>query len=103
MARLRLAREQIKEIEQQRLLRLKAPAAAREGSYAAIRLIARVIGIGVETADMLVNEILSRGLAQRQGGRPLRRPHWFARREREAAARKRPRARAGNARACGAG
>jgi transposase len=62
MARLRLAREQIKEIEQQRLLRLKAPAAAREGSYAAIRLIARVIGIGVETADMLVNEILSRGL-----------------------------------------
>ena len=27
-----------------------------------IRLLARVIGIGVETADMLVNEILSRNL-----------------------------------------
>jgi len=28
-----------------------------------VRLIARVIGIGIETADMLVNEILSRHYA----------------------------------------
>jgi len=31
-----------------------------------IRLLARVIGIGVETADMLVNEILSRQLRDRK-------------------------------------
>lgn len=33
-----------------------------EGPHAMIRLLARVIGVGVETADMLVNEILSRNL-----------------------------------------
>ncbi|WP_245525790.1 IS110 family transposase [Mesorhizobium sp. M00.F.Ca.ET.216.01.1.1] len=31
-----------------------------------VRLIARVIGVGVETADMLVHEILSRGLRDRR-------------------------------------
>ena len=31
-----------------------------------VRLLARVIGIGVETADMLVNEILSRQLRDRK-------------------------------------
>jgi Transposase IS116/IS110/IS902 family len=102
MARLRLAREQIKEIEQQRLLRLKAPAAAREGSYAAIRLIARVIGIGVETADMLVNEILSRGL---RNGKAAARYAGLTGSPGESGRRRREKglARAGNARACGAG
>jgi transposase len=31
-----------------------------------VRLIASVIGVGVETADMLVNEILSRRLLDRK-------------------------------------
>ncbi|MER9839353.1 transposase [Mesorhizobium sp. M0145] len=31
-----------------------------------VRLIARIIGIGVETADMLVHEALSRGLRDRR-------------------------------------
>ena len=31
-----------------------------------VRLLARVIGIGIETADMLVNEVLSRNLRDRR-------------------------------------
>nr|WP_202364547.1 hypothetical protein [Mesorhizobium sp. L-2-11] len=31
-----------------------------------VRLLARIIGVGIETADMLVNEILSRGLRDRR-------------------------------------
>jgi len=60
MARLRFVENQIKEIEATRMQKLEqAPA---EGLHAMIRLLARVIGVGVETADMLVNEILSRNL-----------------------------------------
>jgi hypothetical protein len=33
-----------------------------------VRLLARVIGIGIETADMLVREILSRRLRDRRAG-----------------------------------
>ena len=36
--------------------------AEREGPHAMMRLIARVLGVGIETADMLVNEVLSRHL-----------------------------------------
>jgi transposase len=66
MARLRLVREQIKAIEQERLCKLEAAAAAENGPHAMVRLIASVIGVGVETADMLVNEILSRQLRDRK-------------------------------------
>ena len=31
-----------------------------------VRLLARVVGIGIETADMLVNEVLSRPLRDRR-------------------------------------
>jgi transposase len=62
MVRLRLVSAQIKEIEQDRLGKLAAGAPAQKGPHAMIRLIARVLGIGIETADMLVNEILSRHL-----------------------------------------
>ena len=62
MTRLRVVREQLKEIEQQRLRKLEAAAPAKKGPHVMVRLIARVIGIGIETADMLVNEILSRRL-----------------------------------------
>ena len=60
MARLRFVQDQIKEIEATRLQQLEqAPA---EGPHAMIRLLARVTGVGIETADMLVNEILARNL-----------------------------------------
>lgn len=62
MTRLRIVRDQIKEIEQDRLFKLEAAAVAENSPHSMVRLIARVIGIGVETADMLVNEILTRPL-----------------------------------------
>ena len=60
MARLRFVIDQIKEIETTRLQRLKQ--APDQGPEAMVRLLARVIGVGIETADMLVYEILSRNL-----------------------------------------
>jgi transposase len=60
LARLALLREQIEAIEAARLERLEH--APPEGPHAMVRLIARVVGVGVETADMLVHEILSRNL-----------------------------------------
>ena len=66
IARLRVVRDQIKEIEQQRLQRIEQAAPSEKSLHAMIRLLARVIGIGVETADMLVNEILSRQLRDRK-------------------------------------
>ena len=56
--------DQIREIEAARLTRLEQhPELA---SHAMVRLLARVIGIGIETADMLVHEILSRNLRDRK-------------------------------------
>src|SRR3954449_2621673 len=64
MARLRFVRDQIKEIEQTRIERLEqAPAT---GPQAMVCLLARVIGVGIETADMLVHEVLSRNLRDRR-------------------------------------
>src|ERR671933_1152028 len=64
MARLRVVRGQIREVEQARLERLER--APDEGRHAMVRLLARVAGVGVETADMLVHEALSRGLRDRR-------------------------------------
>jgi transposase len=61
LARLALLREQIKAIEAARLERLEQQAASA-GPHAMVRLIAQVVGVGIETADMLVHEILSRHL-----------------------------------------
>ena len=60
MARLRFVTDQISEIEETRLQRLEHT--PNEGSQPMVRLLARVIGVGIETADMLVHEILSRNL-----------------------------------------
>ena len=60
LARLRVVREQIRAVEQERLRKLPAAPAAEKSPHAMVRLIARVIGVGIETADMLVNEVLSR-------------------------------------------
>src|SRR5258705_3911368 len=64
MERRRLVRSQIRDIEDARLERLeKAPG---DGPHAMVRLLARVIGVGIETADMLVQEVLSRNLRDRR-------------------------------------
>jgi transposase len=64
MARLRVVAEQIREIEAARLERLEKEPGSRP--HAMVRLLARVVGIGVETADMLVHEVLSRELRDRR-------------------------------------
>jgi transposase len=64
MERQRLVKEQIRAIEKARLDRLaEAPA---EGPNAMVRLLAQIVGIGVETADMLVREVLSRNMRDRR-------------------------------------
>jgi transposase len=64
MARLRCVAEQIGQVEEARLERLERQPAA--GRNAMVRLLARVVGVGVETADMLVHEVLSRDLRDRR-------------------------------------
>jgi transposase len=64
LARLRLVSDQIKAIEGTRLERLEQQ--PREGPHAMVRLLARVIGVGIETADMLVHEALARQLRDRR-------------------------------------
>lgn len=64
MARLAWVRDQIDAIEQARLDRLEQ--ASVRGRDAMVRLLARVVGVGVETADMLVQEVLSRNLRDRR-------------------------------------
>jgi transposase len=64
LERLRLVREQVAAIEAARLERLaRAPAT---GPDAMVRLLARVHGLGIETADMLVREVLARDLRDRR-------------------------------------
>src|SRR3954449_8394472 len=64
MARLGFIVGQIKEIEDARQEGLATQ--PDQGPHAMVRLLARVIGIGVETADMLVHEILARNLRDRR-------------------------------------
>jgi transposase len=60
LVRLQVIRGQIGEIESARLERLKR--APRQGTHPMMRMLARIMGIGIETADMLVHEVLSRKL-----------------------------------------
>jgi len=61
LTRLRFVRDQIRAVEQERLRKLAVAHPAEKNSPdAMVRLIARVFGVGIETADMLVNEIFSR-------------------------------------------
>jgi transposase len=64
MERRRFVRDQIQQIERARLEQLKR--APSDGPHAMVRLLARVIGVGIETADMLVQELLSRNLRDRR-------------------------------------
>nr|CCD31952.1 Transposase, IS116/IS110/IS902 family protein [Methylocystis sp. SC2] len=66
IARLRFIEEQIKEIEQQRMARLDAANRCEERANGMVRLLTRVVGVGVETADMLTHEIFLRDLRDRR-------------------------------------
>ena len=63
--------EQIRQIEKARLEQLKQ--APKAGQNLMVLILMRVIGIGIETADMLVKEILSRNLARSPRRGALRR------------------------------
>src|SRR4051794_22622964 len=64
LARLAVLQTQIAEIAAAHLLeRLKH---ASDSAHTMIRLLARVIGTGIETAEMLVTEVLSRNLRNRR-------------------------------------
>ena len=64
MERRRLVSNQIRQIEEARRERLEQ--APGDGPHAMVRLLARVIGVGIETADMLVQEVLSRNMRDRR-------------------------------------
>ena len=64
MERRRLVSNQIRQIEEACLERLEQ--APGDGPHAMVRLLARVIGVGIETADMLVQEVLSRNMRDRR-------------------------------------
>src|SRR3954453_22097204 len=58
MARLRFVMDQIKEVEEARAQ--GAEQAPQDKTHVMVRLLARIMGIGLETADMLVHEVLAR-------------------------------------------
>jgi len=64
LARKQFVAEQIQQIEKARLEQLKRAPKTRPNLM--VLLLMRVIGIGIETADMLVKEILSRNLRDRR-------------------------------------
>ena len=95
MARLRFIGEQIEEIEAARAERLAAP--PHDKHHRMVRLLSRVRGLGVETADMLAGEVFSRDIPDR---RALARYGGLTGSPDESGARRREKglARAGNAR-----
>jgi transposase len=72
MARLGFVVSQIRDIEEARQKRLEQE--PETGPHAMVRQLARVVGVGIETADMLVHEVLSRPMrdqkALARGARP---------------------------------
>ena len=95
MARLRFVADQIAEIEAARAERLAA--APDERHHQTVRLLSRVRGLGVETADMLAGELFSRDIPDR---RALARYGGLTGSPEESGTRRREKglARAGNAR-----
>jgi len=64
MARRRRLAEQIREIEAARCERPQQH--PDEGTHPMVRLLAQIVGVGIETADMLVQEVRSRNLRDRR-------------------------------------
>ena len=95
MARLGFVVSQIREIEDARQKRLEQQ--HETGPDLMVRRLARIVGVGVETADLLVHELLSRPMRDR---RAVARYAGFTGSPDESGARRREQglARAGNAR-----
>jgi transposase len=83
MARLRFVREQIREVEEARLERLER--APGEGRNPMVRLLARVVGVGLETGGHARARGPLARLAGQAGGGALCRPNRGAGRERRQA------------------
>ena len=64
LARLAFIRAQMKATEQARLERIEDHPSAENNPM--VLMLARIVGIGIETADMLVRELLSRNLRDRR-------------------------------------
>jgi transposase len=64
MGRMQLVKQQIAEIERTRLQRLRQPPA--DAARAMLGVLTRVVGVGIETADVLVHELLMRNLRDRR-------------------------------------
>jgi transposase len=64
MAHLRFVDDQITEIEKTRLARLQEE--PKKKSHAMVLLLARIRGLGIETADMLTHEVFLRNLRDRR-------------------------------------
>jgi transposase len=64
MARLRFIGDQIREIERVRLEELRSTPERRP--HAMVQLVARIRGVGIETAEMLISEVLSRNSRDRR-------------------------------------
>ncbi|MHC2504376.1 transposase [Bradyrhizobium barranii subsp. barranii] len=88
MERRQLINDQIRQIEDARLERIEQ--APGDGPNAMVLLLARVIGVGIETADMLAGGAGAKH-ARSTGRRTLCGPHGFARREWHKTARERAR------------
>src|SRR5260370_9407733 len=63
MARRRLVSDQIRQIEDARLERLEQPPS--DGPHPMARLLARVIGVRIQTPHLLLREVLPRNLPDR--------------------------------------
>src|SRR5947199_9145243 len=64
MALLGFVVSQIRQIEDARQKRLEQQ--PETGSHPMVRLLARSVGVGVETADLLVHDVLSRAIHDRR-------------------------------------
>src|SRR6201997_3773425 len=64
ITRLGVVISQIRQIEDARQKRLEQQ--PETGSHAMVRQLARIVGVGVETADLLVHEVLSRPMRDRR-------------------------------------
>jgi transposase len=64
LARLRFIADQARAIEKMRLSQLQAT--PQDRPHAMVLLLAKIIGVGIETADMLVHEVLARSLRDRR-------------------------------------
>jgi hypothetical protein len=87
MERRRLVNNQIRQIEEERLERIEQ--APCDGPHVMVRLLARVMGVGIE----ICRHAGARGVvakhARPTGRSALCRPHWFTRRERKETPRER--------------